>query len=192
MNLQPSTCLLAGTFTATTDYGVLAHCDAAIICVPTPLNKTRDPDVRYHHLAAGESLAQHIHRGMLVVLESTTYPGTTEELLRADAREQSASASSVRGRTDFFLAFSPERIDPGDPIYMVENTPKVVGGVTAACRDVAVALYGADHPADRAGLLDAGGRDGQAARKHLPRREHRAGQRDGDHVRQAGRSTSGR
>jgi len=124
-----------GTFTATTDYSVLAHCDVAIICVPTPLNKTRDPDVRYI-ISSGESLAQHIHRGMLVVLESTTYPGTTEELLRPMLQQ-----SGLRVGRDFFLAFSPERIHPGDPIYMVENTPKVVGGETAACRDVAVALY---------------------------------------------------
>ncbi|MCC6887925.1 MAG: nucleotide sugar dehydrogenase [Hyphomicrobiales bacterium] len=131
-NLQRSN---VGTFTATTDYGVLAHCDVAIICVPTPLNKTRDPDVRYI-ISSGESLAQHIHRGMLVVLESTTYPGTTEELLRPMLQQ-----SGLRVGRDFFLAFSPERINPGDPIYMVENTPKVVGGETAACRDVAVALY---------------------------------------------------
>jgi len=124
-----------GTFTATTDYSVLAQCDAAIICVPTPLNKTRDPDVRYI-ISSGESLAQHIHRGMLVVLESTTYPGTTEELLRPMLQQ-----SGLRVGEDFFLAFSPERINPGDPIYVVENTPKVVGGETAACRDVAVALY---------------------------------------------------
>ena len=125
----------SGRFTATTDYSVLAQCDAAIICVPTPLNKTRDPDVRYI-ISSGESLAQHIHRGMLVVLESTTYPGTTEELLRPMLQQ-----SGLRVGEDFFLAFSPERINPGDPIYVVENTPKVVGGETAACRAVAVALY---------------------------------------------------
>ena len=124
-----------GTFTATTDYSVLAHCDAAIICVPTPLNKTRDPDVRYI-ISSGESLAQHIHRGMVVVLESTTYPGTTEELLRPMLEQR-----GLRVGRDFFLAFSPERINPGDQIYVVENTPKVVGGETAACREVAVALY---------------------------------------------------
>jgi len=136
-DFQPSTFNLPfpGTFTATTDYSVLAQCDAAIICVPTPLNKTRDPDVRYI-ISSGESLAQHIHRGMVVVLESTTYPGTTEELLRPMLEQ-----SGLRVGEDFFLAFSPERINPGDPIYVVENTPKVVGGVTAACRDVAVALY---------------------------------------------------
>lgn len=133
-------------FSATTDYAVLAHCDAAIICVPTPLNKTRDPDVRYL-IASGESVAQHIHPGMLVVLESTTYPGTTEELLlpmltgRATLARLNVNTFEV-GK-DFFLAFSPERIDPGRQDFVVENTPKVVGGVTPACREVAVALYGA-------------------------------------------------
>jgi UDP-N-acetyl-D-glucosamine dehydrogenase len=125
----------AGRFAATTDYRILAQCDVAIICVPTPLNKTRDPDVRYI-ISSGESLAQHIHRDMLVVLESTTYPGTTEELLRPMLEQ-----SGLRVGEGIFLAFSPERIDPGSQTYTVENTPKVVGGETAACRDVAVALY---------------------------------------------------
>jgi UDP-N-acetyl-D-glucosamine dehydrogenase len=149
---------VAGRITATTDFAILAQCDAAIICVPTPLNKTRDPDVRYV-IAAGESVAQHMHPGMLVVLESTTYPGTTEELLLpmlnqgiADFESrisdlphrnpQSAIRNSQSVGHDFFLAFSPERIDPGNQRWVVENTPKVVGGVTPACREVAVALYG--------------------------------------------------
>jgi UDP-N-acetyl-D-glucosamine dehydrogenase len=137
-NLRP------GTLTATTDYAALEQCDAAIICVPTPLNKTRDPDVRYLILA-GESVAQFIHPGMLVSLESTTYPGTTEELLlpmfthRATLERLNVASFDVG--VDFFLAFSPERIDPGREDWTVENTPKVVGGVTGACRDVAVALY---------------------------------------------------
>jgi UDP-N-acetyl-D-glucosamine dehydrogenase len=135
-----------GTFRATTDYAALATCDAAIICVPTPLNKTRDPDVRFV-IAAGESVAQYIRPGMLLALESTTYPGTTEDLLlpmltgRAIADRLHVKRFEVG--TDFFLAFSPERIDPGNQQYVVENTPKVVGGVTPACREVAVALYGA-------------------------------------------------
>ncbi len=130
---------------ATTDYAVLDRCDAAIICVPTPLNKTRDPDVRFL-IAAGESVARHIHPGMLVVLESTTYPGTTEELLlpmlTARATLERLQVDSFEVGRDFFLAFSPERIDPGNKQWVVENTPKVVGGVTPACREVAVALYG--------------------------------------------------
>ncbi|HSN76035.1 MAG TPA: nucleotide sugar dehydrogenase, partial [Anaerolineae bacterium] len=138
--------------TATTDYSLLAQCDVAIICVPTPFNKTRDPDVRFL-IAAGESVAQYIHPGMLVVLESTTYPGTTEELLRPMLEAGMGDRLSVIGdRTrkgdgsagvgvDFFLAFSPERIDPGRTDWTVENTPKVVGGVTPACLEVATALY---------------------------------------------------
>ena len=136
----------AGTFRATTDYAALETCDAAIICVPTPLNKTRDPDVRFV-IAAGESVADHIHPGMLVALESTTYPGTTEDLLLPmltnHAIIERLDVEHFDVGTDFFLAFSPERIDPGNPQYVVENTPKVVGGITPACREVAVALYGA-------------------------------------------------
>jgi UDP-N-acetyl-D-glucosamine dehydrogenase len=145
---------VGGRIIATTDYSILAECDAAIICVPTPLNKTRDPDVRYV-IAAGESVAKHVHPGMLVALESTTYPGTTEELLlpmltgRGDEEtSRQGDARSPRHRVtmspgqDFFLAFSPERIDPGNQRWVVENTPKVVGGVTPACLEVAAALYG--------------------------------------------------
>jgi UDP-N-acetyl-D-glucosamine dehydrogenase len=131
--------LLPGRFFATTDYALLDRCDAAIICVPTPLNKTRDPDVRYL-IQAGESVAQHIHPGMLVILESTTYPGTTEELLLPMLSEREEAQGWVVGE-DFFLAFSPERIDPGRIDFTVENTPKVVGGVTESCREAAVALY---------------------------------------------------
>lgn len=124
-----------GSLVATTDYAVLDGCDAVVICVPTPLNKTRDPDVRYL-IAAGEEVARHVHPGMLVSLESTTYPGTTEELLLP-----MLEARGLIVGTDFFLAFSPERIDPGRRDWTVENTPKVVGGTTPTCREVAVALY---------------------------------------------------
>jgi UDP-N-acetyl-D-glucosamine dehydrogenase len=135
--------------TATTDYSLLSHCDVAIICVPTPLNKTRDPDVRFL-IAAGESVARYIHPSMLVVLESTTYPGTTEELLRPMLEEgirgqksegQRSESQRAEVGVDFFLAFSPERIDPGRTDWTVENTPKVVGGVTPACLEAAMALY---------------------------------------------------
>ena len=156
-----------GHLSATTDYAVLDDLDVAIICVPTPLSKTRDPDVRYI-LAAADQLAERVHPGMLVVLESTTYPGTTEELLlpRLEAGYARRYASSdqrpativhrpVSGTptsllsenrssfvgTDFFLAYSPERIDPGNKKYKVENTPKVVGGITHDCLEVASALY---------------------------------------------------
>ena len=133
------------SFSVTTDYAALARCDAAIICVPTPLNKTRDPDVRYL-IAAGESTAQYVHPGMLVSLESTTYPGTTEELLlpmlTSPAVLKRLEVDRFDVGNDFFLAFSPERIDPGRKDFMVETTPKVVGGVTKGCLEVAAALYG--------------------------------------------------
>ena len=119
----------------TTDYGVLSDCDAVIICVPTPLSKTKDPDMSYI-VAAAEEVRDHVHRGMLIVLESTTYPGTTEEVILPRLARQDL----VVGR-DFFLAFSPERTDPGRSDYTVETTPKVIGGVTRACRQVASTLY---------------------------------------------------
>ena len=142
--------LRPGTLTTSTDYALLERCDVAIIAVPTPLNKTRDPDVRYL-ISAGESVAQHIHPGMLVVLESTTYPGTTEELLlpmlqtglaKRSGEALSGGSHQPAAGSDFFLAFSPERIDPGRKDWTVENTPKVVGGVTPACCEMAAALYG--------------------------------------------------
>ena len=127
--------VMRGALSATTDFSALSTCDAAIICVPTPLSKTRDPDVRFL-IAAGESVAHYVHPGMLVSLESTTYPGTTEELLRP-----MLEAGGLVAGADFFLAFSPERIDPGRKDFTVENTPKVVGGLTAGCLEVAVAMY---------------------------------------------------
>ena len=121
---------------ATSDAGVIATADSVHICVPTPLSKTRDPDISYV-VAAADRVAEAIHDDMLVVLESTTYPGTTEEVLlpRLQTKERQA------GR-DYFLAFSPERIDPGNKIFTLENTPKVIGGMTAECTRVATALYG--------------------------------------------------
>ncbi len=129
-----------GRMEATTDFSTLADIDAAIICVPTPLNKTRDPDVRYL-ISAGNSVARYLHPGMLIVLESTTYPGTTEELLLPMLQKGGSGERPCRVGEDFFLAFSPERIDPGRTDWTVENTPKVVGGVTPACLEVATALY---------------------------------------------------
>ncbi len=146
-NLQP------GTIAVTTDYATLDDADVAIICVPTHLSKTRDPDVRYI-LAAADAVSEHVHPGMLVVLESTTYPGTTEELLLprleagyarrygGDQRQPTNGQRSSFVGNEFFLAYSPERIDPGNKKYTVENTPKVVGGVTPDCLEVASALYG--------------------------------------------------
>lgn len=125
-----------GDLTATTDYAALHNADAVILCVPTPLRKTRDPDLSYI-VNASESLMPHVRLGQLLVLESTTYPGTTEEVL-----EPPLKARGFQIGEDIFLAFSPERIDPGNRTFTVRNTPKVVGGATAACTEVAASLYG--------------------------------------------------
>jgi UDP-N-acetyl-D-glucosamine dehydrogenase len=125
----------AGRIEATTDFDRLAEVDAVSICVPTPLSKTKDPDMSYVE-AASKDVAKRIHAGMLVILESTTYPGTTDELVLP-----MLSRSGLVCGKDFYLAFSPERVDPGNPKYGVRNTPKVVGGVTPACTEMAAALY---------------------------------------------------
>ena len=125
----------AGRLTATTDFSVLAGVDSVNICVPTPLRKTRDPDVSYI-VSAVEEIARYLHPGMLIVLESTTYPGTTEELILPMLR-----ATGLEVGEDFFLAFSPERVDPGNSTFRTHNIPKVVGGTTPACTETANALY---------------------------------------------------
>src|SRR5213594_882006 len=125
----------AGKFTATTDMARLREPVVVSICVPTPLSKTKDPDVSYV-LAATDAVKQALRRGQLIVLESTTYPGTTRELM-LPALEQ----TGLKVGEDFFLAFSPERVDPGNPKWNTHNTPKVVGGITAACRRAATAVY---------------------------------------------------
>jgi UDP-N-acetyl-D-glucosamine dehydrogenase len=127
----------AGRFVATIDESQLAGCDAVSIAVPTPLSKTRDPDMSYVQ-AATDAIARQAHAGLLVVLESTTYPGTTREVLQPRLEERGLTVGS-----DVFLAFSPERVDPGNPTWHTKNTPKVVGGVTPACTEVATALYSA-------------------------------------------------
>jgi UDP-N-acetyl-D-glucosamine dehydrogenase len=127
----------SGRVEASTDMDRIAELDAISICVPTPLSKTKDPDMSFVESAARE-IVKRLHPGLLVSLESTTYPGTTEELVRPMLE----STGLVVGR-DFFLAFSPERVDPGNPKYKVHNTPKVVGGTTPACTDLACRLYGA-------------------------------------------------
>ncbi|MFH1086325.1 MAG: nucleotide sugar dehydrogenase, partial [Chloroflexota bacterium] len=126
----------AGKLRATTAYAELAPMDAIIICVPTPLSKTRDPDISYI-VSAADEIGRILRPGQLVVLESTTYPGTTEEILLP----RLAQGQHAVGR-DFFLAFSPERIDPGNQHYNIRNTPKVLGGMTPTCLAVAQALYG--------------------------------------------------
>ena len=126
----------AGRMAASTDFARVREVAAVIICVPTPLNKNREPDISFI-LKTGAAVAPHVQRGALVVLESTTYPGTTEEDLRAVLEK----GSGLKAGTDFHLAFSPEREDPGNPNSVVAEIPKVVGGLTPACRDHAVALY---------------------------------------------------
>jgi len=125
----------SGKFVATTDLTRLREPDAISICVPTPLSKTKDPDVSYV-LAATEAVKQALRRGQLVILESTTYPGTTRELMLP-----ALEATGLKVGEDFFLAFSPERVDPGNAKWNTRNTPKVVGGITPACLQVAAALY---------------------------------------------------
>ncbi|MFM7199900.1 MAG: nucleotide sugar dehydrogenase, partial [Myxococcota bacterium] len=126
----------AGRFRATTDFAELAGCDAVSICVPTPLNKTKDPDISYI-VAATEQLEKRLHPGMLVILESTTYPGTTHDLVLPMLQR-----TGLKVGTDFYLAFSPERVDPGQGRWGIRNTPKVIGGVTPTCTEMSVALYG--------------------------------------------------
>lgn len=125
----------SGAFHVTTEYTVLAEMDAACICVPTPLGKTRDPDISYIVAAVAE-ISAYLHKGMVVVLESTTYPGTTDELVLPKLAE-----TGLRVGEDFYLAFSPERVDPGNAVYTVRNTPKVIGGVTEECTRKAAELY---------------------------------------------------
>lgn len=125
----------AGLLEATTDMARLSECDVISICVPTPLSKTRDPDVSYI-IAASEAVAAGLRKGQLVVLESTTYPGTTREVLLPLLE----SEGLVVGE-DFHLCFSPERVDPGNETWTTKNTPKVVGGITAACTDAGAQFY---------------------------------------------------
>jgi UDP-N-acetyl-D-glucosamine dehydrogenase len=126
----------SGRLTATTDFSVLAQMDAVSICVPTPLRKTGDPDMTFI-LSATDQLAKYMHKGMVVVLESTTYPGTTREVLLPKLGDE----HGLKVGEDWFLAFSPERVDPGREDYTTLNTPKVVGGITPACSEVATAWY---------------------------------------------------
>jgi len=125
----------AGMLTATSDFSRISELDCVSICVPTPLDRYQQPDLSYVKSTA-ETIAKHMHRDMLIVLESTTYPGTTEELLRPILEN-----GGLKCGIDFFLAFSPERVDPGNRIYKTKNTPKVVGGVTPTCTELAATLY---------------------------------------------------
>jgi len=125
-----------GRLDATTDFAVVKDLDTINICVPTPLRKTKDPDMSYI-VAAVEGIAKHLHPGMLIVLESTTYPGTTDEVV-----QPMLEATGLKAGVDFFLGFSPERVDPGNPTFRTHNVPKVVGGFSPACTQLAAELYG--------------------------------------------------
>ena len=126
----------AGKLDATTDFSVVKQLDTINICVPTPLRKTKDPDMSFI-VSAVEAIAKYLHQGMLIVLESTTYPGTTDEVV-----QPLLEATGLKAGVDFFLAFSPERVDPGNPTFQTHNVPKVVGGLTPDCAKLAGALYG--------------------------------------------------
>ena len=125
----------SGKLRATTDFSTVLELDTINICVPTPLRKTKDPDMSYI-VASCQEIARHFHAGMLVILESTTYPGTTDELVLP-----MLSKSGLEAGRDFFLCFSPERVDPGNPKYQTANIPKVVGGCTAACTEMGRLFY---------------------------------------------------
>jgi UDP-N-acetyl-D-glucosamine dehydrogenase len=125
----------SGRLLATTDFSLVETLDTINICVPTPLRKTKDPDMSFI-VGAVESIAEHLQPGMLVVLESTTYPGTTEDLV-----QPMLERTGLKAGVDFFLAFSPERVDPGNERFTTRNVPKVIGGVTPTCVDLARALY---------------------------------------------------
>jgi UDP-N-acetyl-D-glucosamine dehydrogenase len=125
----------SGFLRATLDFSEVAKADAVCIAVPTPLDEYQQPDISYVR-ASAESIVPYIHKDMLIVLESTTYPGTTEELLKPILEK-----SGLKCGIDFYLAFSPERVDPGNLIYKTKNTPKVVGGVTKECTEVAAIMY---------------------------------------------------
>src|SRR6478672_7246471 len=125
----------SGKITATTDFSAVKELDTINICVPTPLRKTKDPDMSFI-VSACQEIAKHFHPGTLVILESTTYPGTTDELVLPMLEK-----SGLKVGEDFFLCFSPERVDPGNPKYQTKNIPKVVGGVTPECTELGRLFY---------------------------------------------------
>ena len=175
----------SGKLRATTDFSVVRDLDTVNICVPTPLRKTKDPDMSYI-VSACEEIAKYFHPGMLVILESTTYPGTTDELVLPMLEQ-----GGLKVGEDFFLCFSPERVDPGNPKYQTSNIPKVVGGITPACTEMGALFYAQALEKVVAGQLDAGGRDGEAAREHVPHDQHRPGERNGADVRPHGHQRLG-
>ncbi len=146
-------CVDEGRLSATTDFSKLSECDAIVICVPTPLRKTKDPDMSFI-LAAGGEIQKYMRPGQLVILESTTYPGTTDEVLQPMLEE-----GGLKLDKDFLLAFSPERVDPGNPQFQTHNIPKVVGGVSKDSTEIAALLYSqivdTVHPVSSARVAEA-------------------------------------
>ena len=146
-------CVDGGKLGATTDFSQLSRCDVIIICVPTPLRKTKDPDMSFI-LSAGSQIQKYQRRGQLIILESTTYPGTTDEVLLPMLQERGCKLDE-----DFLLAFSPERVDPGNPQFQTHNIPKVVGGVSKDSTETAALLYsqivGEVHPVSSARVAEA-------------------------------------
>lgn len=146
-------CVDSGKLEATTDFSHIADCDVVIICVPTPLRKTKDPDMSFI-LAAGDEICKYMRKGQLVILESTTYPGTTDEVLQPMFEK-----AGFRLDEDFLLAFSPERVDPGNPQFQTHNIPKVVGGVSEDSTETAAFLYSqivdTVHPVSSARVAEA-------------------------------------
>jgi UDP-N-acetyl-D-glucosamine dehydrogenase len=134
-NEQLTACNNTGKFTPTTDFSLLSRVDVVSICVPTPLRKTKDPDMSFV-VSAVNAISEHLQPGQLIILESTTYPGTTEELLQPIFEEKGFTIGDT-----LYLAFSPERVDPGNTLYSTKNTPKVVGGVTPYCTELACLTY---------------------------------------------------
>ena len=124
-----------GQFTPTSDFSALSRADTVSICVPTPLSKSRDPDISFI-LSATEEIRKYLHEDQLIVLESTTYPGTTDELIVPELE-----SSGLKVGSDFYVAFSPERIDPGNATFNTRNTPKIVGGITSRCTEIARLFY---------------------------------------------------
>ena len=136
VNEDLATIVASGKLRATSDFSFVKDVDCICIAVPTPLDKHQQPDISYVK-SSTESIAPYLHKDMLVVLESTTYPGTTEELIKPILEK----ASGLKCGKDFYLAFSPERVDPGNLVYKTKNTPKVVGGITPECTDIAATMY---------------------------------------------------
>jgi len=164
--------MVAG-YSASTDASCVADADVVVVCVPTPLSPDGGPDLGAIEGAA-RTIGEHIQPKTLVILESTSYPGTTEEVFAP-----LVLGSTLQLGKDVNIAFSPERIDPGNPTYGVQNTPKVVGGLTPECSSAARRLLRAVHRHRGRGQGSQRGRDGQAPGEHLPARQHRAGQRNG-------------